>query len=120
MVHMHKGLYPGDEETFPVSGIDLRHDSYMQDRENRAVTFHDKAHTGTTHDHTCVTVRTTSGRTPAHRRDTSEALVVCVLVPGANLLYTGIPGHIPDNHMWIDGMIAAFGCGLVVLGQLVL
>lgn len=78
--------------------------------------LHDKGHMGMNYDHTYVAVEMTSGRTPAHKRDTGEAWVTCVQVPGGStdLSHMGSPYHILDKHMWVGGMVAVSGCVCVV------
>lgn len=97
---MRKDYRPGGEVTCPAACQDLRSESHTQGTENSAVTLHDKAHMGESHDYMYVAVRTISGRTPAHKTDTGEAWVMCALVPGdaTDLLHKGSPYHILDKH----------------------
>lgn len=81
------------------------------------MTQHDKVHKGWNHDRTCVIEGKTSGRTPGHKRNSDEAWVKCVLVPGdaKDLRHKGSPYHILDKHTWTDGMVVACGFVCVVL-----
>lgn len=75
------------------------------------MTPHGRAHTWRNHGRTGAAVGTTSGRTPAHKRDTGEVWVMSVAAPGVatDLLHKGRPYHIRGKSEQAGGRVSASG-----------